>query len=77
PVKSGALMAVDALGRGYGTIGGGCGEAAAMARARALLGTGKSAVVEVDMTDDAAAEDGLTCGGTMRVYLEDVKDDAP
>nr|MCR5825182.1 XdhC family protein [Oscillospiraceae bacterium] len=24
PVKSGALMAVDALGRGYGTIGGGC-----------------------------------------------------
>lgn len=71
PVKSGAVMAVDALGRGYGTIGGGCGEAAAMTRARALLGTGESAVMEVDMTDDAAAEDGLTCGGTMRIYLED------
>jgi len=72
PVKSGALMAVDALGRGYGTIGGGCGEAQAMARARALLGTGKTAVMEVDMTDDAAADDGLTCGGTMTVYIEDV-----
>ena len=72
PVKSGALMAVDALGRGHGTIGGGCGEAAAMTRARALLGTGKTAVMEVDMTDDAAAEDGLTCGGTMTVYIEDI-----
>lgn len=71
PVKSGAAMAVDTLGRGYGTIGGGCGEAAVMQRARTLLGTGKSLVMEVDMTDDAAAEDGLTCGGTMRVYLED------
>ena len=72
PVKSGAVMAVDAQGRGYGTIGGGCGEAEAMNRARALLGTGQAAVMEVDMTDDAAAEDGLTCGGTMRVYLEDI-----
>ena len=70
PVKSGALMGVDALGRGYGTVGGGCGEAEVMRRARALLSSGGSAVVEVDMTADAAAEDGLTCGGTMRVYLE-------
>ena len=72
PVKSGALMAVDALGCGHGTIGGGCGEAQAMKSARALLGTGKTAVMEVDMTDDAAADDGLTCGGTMTVYIEDV-----
>lgn len=72
PVKSGALMAVDAMGRGHGTVGGGCGEAAVMTRARTLLGTGAASVMEVDMTDDAAAEDGLTCGGTMRVYIEDV-----
>lgn len=72
PVGSGALMAVDAMGRGYGTVGGGCGEAMVMARARMLLGTGGAAVMEVDMTDDAAAEDGLTCGGTMRIYLEDL-----
>ena len=70
PVKSGAAMAVDALGRGYGTVGGGCGEAEVMRRARALLAAGGSDIVEVDMTDDAAAEDGLTCGGTMRVYIE-------
>lgn len=72
PVKSGALMAIDAMGRGYGTVGGGCGEAEVMARGRTLLGTGAASVLEIDMTDDAAAEDGLTCGGVMRVYLEDV-----
>lgn len=72
PVKSGALMAVDAMGCGRGTVGGGCGEAEAMTRARALLGTGAALVMEIEMTDDAAAEDGLTCGGVMRVYLEDV-----
>lgn len=76
PVKSGAMMAVDTLGRGYGTIGGGCGEAEAMTRARSLLGTGEAAVIEVDMTEDASAEDGLTCGGTMKIYLEDIKGDA-
>ena len=70
PVKSGAAMAVDELGRGYGTVGGGCGEAAVMQRARALLNIGGTTTLEVDMTDDAAAEDGLTCGGTMRVYVE-------
>ncbi len=70
PVKSGAVMALDAMGCGYGTIGGGCGEAAAMARARRLLGTNQTAVMEVDMTADAGEEDGLTCGGTMKVYLE-------
>ena len=70
PVKSGAAMAVDELGRGYGTVGGGCGEAEVMRRARALLQNGGSTTMEVDMTDDAAAEDGLTCGGTMRVYIE-------
>lgn len=72
PVKAGAVMAVDALGRGYGTVGGGCGEAAVMRRAVELLGTGGADVIEVDMTDDAAAEEGLTCGGTMRVYVEDL-----
>ena len=71
PVKSGAIMAVDALGRGYGTIGGGCGEAAACRQARLLIGTGQRKIVEVDMDNDVAMEDGLVCGGAMRVLLED------
>ena len=42
PVKPGAMMAIDYLGNGYGTIGGGCSEAAVMVRARKIMGTGSS-----------------------------------
>lgn len=72
PVKPGAMMAVDYLGKGYGTIGGGCSEAAVMGRARKIMGTGESCIVEIDMTNDVAAEEGMVCGGTMRILLEDV-----
>lgn len=73
PVKPGAMMAVNSLGKGYGTIGGGCSEAALMGRARKIIGSGTSCVVEVDMTNDVAAEEGMVCGGTMRVLVEDVE----
>ena len=72
PVKPGAMMGIDFLGNGYGTIGGGCSEAAVMVRARKIMGTGTSCVVQIDMTNDVAESEGMVCGGTMRVLLEDV-----
>lgn len=72
PVDPGAIMAIDYFGNGYGTIGGGCSEAAVMVRARKIMGTGKSCIVEIDMTNEVAESEGMVCGGTMRVLLEDV-----
>ena len=72
PVKSGAIMAVDADGKGYGTIGGGSGEAEAMQLAQRIIGTGQSRVITVDMDGDPSGEDGLVCGGAMEVLIEDV-----
>lgn len=72
PVKPGAMMAIDYLGNGCGTIGGGCSEAAVMSRARKIMGTGKSCVMEIDMTNEVAESEGMVCGGTMRILLEDV-----
>ena len=72
PVKSGAMMAVNTLGQGYGTVGGGCGEAAAITHARRIIGTGGSRILELDMSDDAAADHGMVCGGTMRILIEDI-----
>ena len=72
PVKGGALMATDRLGNCAGAIGGGCGENQAILAARRLMGTGKSQVVTVDMTNDAAAMEGMVCGGTMDVLIEDL-----
>ena len=72
PVKGGALMGTDRLGNNAGTIGGGCGENQAILAARRLMGTGKSQVVTVDMTSDVAALEGMVCGGTMDVLIEDL-----
>lgn len=72
PVQSGALMAVDQAGRTRGTIGGGCGEAQALSAARSLIGTGESRIVSVNMTNDVAMDEGMVCGGSMNVLIEDV-----
>jgi len=72
PVKSGAIMAVDALGRGHGTIGGGCGEAEAMTQGRRIIGTGGRKIIRVAMDNDVAASEGMVCGGTMDVLIEDL-----
>lgn len=73
PVDSGAIMAVDPLGNTYGTIGGGCSEAAAAKKAMRIIGTGERAVIDFDMTNEVAEENGMVCGGTMTVLIEDIE----
>ncbi len=72
PVKTGAMMAVDKLGRAVGTIGGGCGEGAVMQDAYRIIGSGTQRSVTVDMSNDIAEEEGMVCGGEMKVLIADV-----
>lgn len=82
PVKAGAMMTVGRLGRIAGTIGGGCGEAEVIQTARKMAGrenaekdedqTVNNKVISVSMTNDAAAEEGMACGGMMEVLLETI-----
>ncbi|MBQ9515328.1 MAG: XdhC family protein [Ruminococcus sp.] len=72
PVDSGAIMGIDPIGGSFGTIGGGCSEAAAIAKARRIIGTGERAVIEIDMSNEVAAENGMVCGGCMTVLIEDI-----
>ena len=72
PVKSGAMMTVDKLLRTVGTIGGGCSENAVMRDAYNLIGTGQKRCVTVDMSNDVAEEEGMVCGGQIKVLIEDV-----
>ena len=74
PVKNGAMMAVNSIGKGYGTIGGGCSEAEAMNAARRIIGTGERKILDFDMTNVVAAENGMVCGGQMTVLIEDITD---
>jgi xanthine dehydrogenase accessory factor len=73
PVKSGAMMAVNALGQTKGTVGGGCSEAEVIQTARKMAGKNEKKVIMVDMTNDVAEEEGMVCGGTMKVLLETVE----
>jgi xanthine dehydrogenase accessory factor len=73
PARPGALMVTDRIGRTFGTVGGGCGEAEAIRVARQLIGTGRSTMLKIDLTDDIAAEEGMVCGGTMNLLVEDIK----
>ena len=72
PVKSGAMMAVDKNNRAVGTIGGGCSENAVLKDARRLIGTGEVRCVTIDMSNDVAEEEGMVCGGSMKVLIADV-----
>lgn len=73
PVKAGAMMAVGVLGRVEGTIGGGCGEAEITQVARKMVGTREKKIVSVNMTNEVAEEEGMVCGGIMKVLLEPVE----
>lgn len=72
PVKSGSMMAVNHLGLVSGTVGGGCGEAAVINKARRILGSGKSAVLSIDMSNEVAADNDMVCGGRMTVLIEEI-----
>ena len=72
PQRAGAKMLVFADGRIVGTIGGGCYENDAIARAREAIATGKPALVKFDLNDDFVQESGLICGGQMEVYIDPI-----
>lgn len=72
PQKPGARMLVFADGRTVGTIGGGCVEAELARRARHALDTGRAELASFELTADQAGDDGLVCGGRMRVFVEPI-----
>lgn len=74
PRGIGTKMAVFADGHCAGTIGGGCAEADIIRQALLMLHE-KSAdcrIASVDMTAAEAEDEGMVCGGRIRVFLEPV-----
>lgn len=71
PRGAGAKMLVYPDGRIIGSIGGGCSEAAVIGNARRIIGTGEYLLQTVDLTGEAAEDEGMVCGGIMQVLIED------
>ncbi len=71
PRDAGAAMAVSESGEVAGSVSGGCVEGAVVERALAMLaGEAEAGVVSFGFSDDEAFAVGLTCGGTIHLFLE-------
>ena len=74
PRGPGAAMAVSEHGEVAGSVSGGCVEGAVVGEALAILaGETKPRVVTFGYSDDEAFSVGLTCGGTIHLYLEELE----
>ncbi len=70
PRLPGAAMAVNEDGEVAGSVSGGCVEGAVVQEALDILETGDRRLVTFGYSDDQAYAVGLTCGGTVHLFLE-------
>ena len=70
PRPAGAAMAVTEHGEVAGSVSGGCVEGAVVATALEVLETGERRIETYGYSDDDAFSVGLTCGGTIHLFVE-------
>ena len=70
PRGPGAAMAVSEDSEVSGSVSGGCVEGAVVTEALDVLATGDRRVVTFGYSDDEAFAVGLTCGGTIHLFVE-------
>src|SRR5689334_14550138 len=70
PRMPGAAMAVAEDGEVSGSVSGGCVEGAVVVEALDILQTGDRRMVTFGYSDDEAFAVGLTCGGTIHLFIE-------
>lgn len=70
PRLPGAAMAVNEDGEVAGSVSGGCVEGAVVTEALDIIDSGDRRVVTFGYSDDEAFAVGLTCGGTIHLFIE-------
>lgn len=70
PRLPGAAMAVNEDGEVIGSVSGGCVEGAVVTEALEVLASGNRRLVSFGYSDDDAFAVGLTCGGTVHLFVE-------
>jgi xanthine dehydrogenase accessory factor len=70
PREPGAAMAVNEQGEVAGSVSGGCVEGAVVTEALDVLASGDRRMVTFGYSDDEAFSVGLTCGGTVHLFVE-------
>ena len=70
PRPVGSNLVIDDQGNFLGSVSGGCVEGAVVTEALDVIENGKAKTLEFGVADDTAWKVGLSCGGTIRVYVE-------
>jgi len=73
PRPVGSNLVIDEEGNFLGSVSGGCVEGAVVTEALDVLDTGKPKMLEFGVADETAWKVGLSCGGTIRVFVEKVE----
>src|SRR5215831_144890 len=73
PQKAGAAMLVFPDGSQAGTLGGGCVEAEVKRRALRLIDHGDTELLTFQLDDNYGWDDGLICGGRMKMLVDPVR----
>ena len=72
PRPVGSSLVIDEEGNFLGSVSGGCVEGAVVSEALDVISEGKPKMLQFGVADEAAWKVGLSCGGTIRVYVEKV-----
>ncbi len=72
PRPVGSNLVIDNEGNFLGSVSGGCVEGAVVTEAMDVIESGKPKMLEFGVADETAWNVGLSCGGTIRVYVEKV-----
>jgi len=72
PRPVGSNLVIDNEGNFLGSVSGGCVEGAVVAEEMDVIDSGKPKLLEFGVADETAWKVGLSCGGTIRVYVEKV-----
>ena len=73
PRQPGASMLVGPGGEVVGSVSGGCVEGAVITEAIEVISSGTPKMLEFGVADETAWQVGLSCGGTIRVFVEKVE----
>ncbi len=72
PRPAGSNLVINDEGSFLGSVSGGCVEGAVVTEALDVISSGTPKMLEFGVADETAWEVGLSCGGTIRVFVEKV-----
>jgi xanthine/CO dehydrogenase XdhC/CoxF family maturation factor len=73
PRPIGSNLVIDDSGNFLGSVSGGCVEGEVVTEAMDVIESGQPKMLEFGVADETAWRVGLSCGGTIRVFVEKVE----